>query len=299
MTYDNDSKGISYSAGFFVLIAFTIAGFFAYGLLSAAIWPALTGRPATEMIKDITLPEYNQAAKLLQALYAVVGFLIPTIATAALLNRRPFRFLGFSPHVSARQTGFIFLLIAAAIFAGEALTHLNYRIPIPADWKIKFDELEASYNRQTEAIMALKNMSDYITALLVMGFLPALCEETFFRGGLQNLLARSTRKPLLAILLASIIFSLVHFSFYGFLFRLLLGFVLGWIYQYSGKLWLSVLGHFLNNALVITLFYIQVRNNQPIQDITDGSQASFWGWALVPLLIFFMMQFKKTGSDAQ
>lgn len=297
--YDNDSKGISYSAGFFMLIAFTIAGFFAYGLLSAALWPLLTGTPATVMVKEISNPAYSQAARILQTTYAFVGFFLPTLVTASLLSRRPFRLLGFSSRVSARQTGWVFLLIAAAIFAGEALTHLNYHLPIPAEWKVKFDQLEKEYNQQTEAIMALKSLGDYSIALVVMGFLPALCEETFFRGGLQNLLFRSTRKPWLAIGITSIIFSLVHFSFYGFLFRVLLGFVLGWIYHYSGRLWLSILGHFLNNALVITLFYVQVQNGKPIQDITDGTQASFWGWALVPLLVFFLAQFRKSGNEVQ
>jgi len=43
----------------------------------------------------------------------------------------------------------------------------------------------------------------------------------------------------------SIIFSIIHLSFYGFLVRFALGIVLGFIFYYSGSLWLSILFHFL------------------------------------------------------
>src|SRR5437762_10427942 len=128
-------------------------------------------------------------------------------------------------------------------------------IPITESLKLKFTKMEADYNKQVEAIIGLNNAGEYILALIIMAFLPALCEETLFRGGLQNFLTRSTRNPWLSILIVSILFSAVHFSFYGFLPRVFLGIVLGLIYYYTGSLWLSILAHFANNAIAVSQFY--------------------------------------------
>jgi membrane protease YdiL (CAAX protease family) len=294
MMYDKDSKGISYSAVFFMLIAFTIAGFFVYGVISAGLWPLLTGQPPQEMAKELSNPTYSNTAKFLQSLYAIICFFMPPLLTASLLNKRPFRLLGFSKQVGGRQIALVFFILASALFVGDALSWVNYQLPIPADWKIKFDQLEADYTKQTQAIMSLKSTGDYVVALVVMGFLPALCEETLFRGGLQNFLYRSSGNPWLAIIVASVIFSAVHFSFYGFLFRLLLGFVLGWVYHYSGKLWLSILGHFLNNALVITIFFVYMQEDKQLP-----TSNSFWGLALLPVLISTLLIFKRISFNTK
>ena len=43
----------------------------------------------------------------------------------------------------------------------------------------------------------MDNFSDYLIAMIMVAFLPALFEETLFRGGLQNLLSRWFKKPIL------------------------------------------------------------------------------------------------------
>jgi membrane protease YdiL (CAAX protease family) len=222
-----------------------------------------------------------------------VGFFIPAVVVAWLLNRQPMKLLGFSSRITAKQAGLVCLITAAALFVGGALGYLNYQIPIPTDWKIRFDKMEAEYKQRAQAILELKNSGDYILALGIMGFLPALCEETLFRGGLQNFLSRSARSPWLAIIVVSIIFSLAHFSWYGFLFRLTLGIVLGCLYHYSGKLWLSILAHFLNNAVVITAYYIYIRQGKPIGEVMGETTSSYWGLLALPVLIGLLLVYKR------
>jgi membrane protease YdiL (CAAX protease family) len=291
--YDKDSKGISYSAGFFMLIAFTIAGFFLYAVISAPLWNILTGQPSQEIQKGLVDPANSDAGKVMQSLYAIIGFFLPAVFTASLLNKKPFNLLGFSKTINPRQIGLVVLIVTSALFVGGALTYLNYQIPVSAGWKIRFDKMEADYNQQVQAIIRLRNISDYIVAMIVMGFLPAFCEETLFRGGLQNFLFRSTKSPWLAIIVVSIIFSAVHFSFYGFLFRFLLSFVLGWIYHYSGKIWLNIFAHFLNNATVITIYYMSIRQGRPLNDVPDETALSYWGFLALPVLIGFLLLFKR------
>jgi membrane protease YdiL (CAAX protease family) len=147
--------------------------------------------------------------------------------------------------------------------------------------------------------MQMKNASDYVLALIVMGFVPAFCEETLFRGGLQNFLTRSTRSPVLAIVIVSAIFSAAHFSFYGFLFRFFLGAVLGLIYYYSGRLWLSILAHFINNAVVVTVYYVNTRQGKQLTDAANDPTTSYWGLLALPVLIVLFMAFKRLSYGSE
>ena len=121
----------------------------------------------------------------------------------------------------------------------------------------------------------------------------ALCEENLFRGGLQNFLTRSTKLPLLSIIIVSLVFSAVHFSWYGFLSRFFLGFILGFIYHYSGKIWLNIIAHFLNNALAITALYIYKMQGKPLDKALTENGGTWWGILALPVIIGFLLFFKR------
>lgn len=296
--YDSNSKGISYSAGFFMLIGFAIAGMIMAGLISIPVWSAMTGQKFSAFEKGMTNPTYSNAYQVAQSIAAIFGYLVPAILTAWLLNRKPMKLLGFSPDVKPSQAGLTILIIFISLFISTSLAYFNQAIPIPADWKISFDKMEADYNLQVEAIVSLKSTSDYIIALIVMAFLPAVCEETLFRGGLQNFLTRSTKKYWLSVIVVSLIFSAAHFSYYGFLSRFFLGIVLGLIFQYSGKLWLSILAHFLNNALALTVMYFYIQEGKSITEAAKETNNNWWGIFILPLLIGLFVYFKKTSASS-
>lgn len=291
---DNDSRGISYTAGFFILVAFAVAGLVFASLIGAQVWQQMTGKGLDAMEKGMSDPANSDVMKIIQAITAIVGFFVPTIVTAILLNRRPLRLLGFSAkEISISQVVVVLLLIGASLMVATSLSYLTNSTPIPAEWKIRFEKMEDEYNSQVSAIISLKNNKEYILALIIMAFLPALCEETLFRGGLQNFLTRGTKNPWFSIIVVSILFSLAHFSFYGFLSRFFLGIVLGAIFHYSGKLWLSIVAHFINNALAVTVLYIYTQQGKSMQDAMKQDAASFWGIVAVPAVIGLFYLFKN------
>ena len=298
--YDNESKGISYLAGFFMLIAFAVAGLVLASTIGAQVWLQFTGKSFTEMERGMTDPANSDVMKIIQSLTAVIGFLVPTIVTAALLNRKPFKLIGFSSSgIKISQVGLAVLLIGASLLVATSLSYFTNQFPLSPGWKIKFDRMEDEYNRQVSAIISLKTGWDYFIALVVMAFLPALCEETLFRGGLQNFLTRGTHRPWLSIVIVSILFSLAHFSFYGFLSRFFLGLVLGALFYYSGKLWLSILAHFINNALAITLLYVSIQQGKPIQEAIKHDATSFWGIVAVPVVVVLFVAFKRSSANSR
>jgi membrane protease YdiL (CAAX protease family) len=63
------------------------------------------------------------------------------------------------------------------------------------------------------------------------------------------------RSPHWGIWVTAIVFSAIHVQFYGFLPRLFLGALFGYLYHYTGSLFYPILGHILNNALTLLLVY--------------------------------------------
>jgi membrane protease YdiL (CAAX protease family) len=295
--YDNNSKGISYTAGFFMLIAFAVAGIVIATIISIPVWTSMTGLGLKEMEKGMNDPANSNAIKVIQSITFVIGFMLPAIFTAYLLNRKPMDLLGFTRKINWKQIGIVCAIMITAMFVSAFLSYVNELIPISQSLKLKFDRMESDYNSQVEVIIGLNSFGEYILALIIMAFLPALCEEALFRGGLQNFLTRSTKKPWLSIIIVSILFSAAHFSFYGFLSRLFLGVVLGLLYQYSGRIWLNIIAHFFNNALAVTMIYVLKTQGKSLkQAIGENGDATWWGIFLLPAVIALFIVFRKIAA---
>ncbi len=92
--------------------------------------------------------------------------------------------------------------------------------------------------------------------ILMIAIIPAIGEELLFRGALQQLVQEWTKKPHLAIWLTAALFSFFHFQFYGFLPRMFLGAMFGYLFYWSGSLWYPIIGHFMNNGFQVVGYYV-------------------------------------------
>ncbi|HVT85903.1 MAG TPA: CPBP family intramembrane glutamic endopeptidase [Chitinophagaceae bacterium] len=289
--YDSNSKGISYTAGFFILIGFVIAGILLAGVISIPVWTSMTGTSFEKISTEMDNPAYANAFKVIQIITAMVGFFFPAVLTAFLLNRKPMKLIGFAGTPKGMQLFLVLLIVFFGLLVSTGLSYLNSHFPIPTNWRISFDKMENDYNSGVESIISLKSFSDFLIALFILAVLPAVCEETLFRGGLQNFLTRSTKMPWLSVIIVSILFSLAHWSYYGFLSRLFLGIMLGLLYQYSGKIWLNIFGHFLNNGIAITVLYVSTLNGKSMKDAMNENSDNFWGILALPIVIALFVWF--------
>ena len=73
--YDSDSKGISFTAGFFMLIAFTFACIVLASFISIPIWTNMTGKSILDMKDSMTDPANSNAVRVIQTVTAIIGFL--------------------------------------------------------------------------------------------------------------------------------------------------------------------------------------------------------------------------------
>ena len=130
--------------------------------------------------------------------------------------------------------------------------------------------------------------------------MPAICEEFIFRGAVQRVIFRLKSNPHVAIWLSAFIFSAIHFQFYGFLPRLLLGAAFGYIYFWTGSIWYAVFAHFLNNAYaVVVAFYLQA-NNKSISG-ADDMNLPWYGYVISAILtlVLFLQISNKSKVESQ
>jgi len=294
--YDSNSKGISYTAGFFILIGFVVAALLLAGLISIPIWTSMTGTSFEKMTDSMDNPAYADAYKVIQCVTAIIGFFLPAFLTAFLLNRKPMKVLGYAGQPKLGQILLVFAIMFLGLWVSSGLSYFNSHLPISPALKHKFDTMESDYNSGVESIISLNSFSEYLFALFILALLPAICEETLFRGGLQNFLTRSTKMPWLSIIIVSILFSLAHWSYYGFLSRFFLGIILGLLYQYSGKIWLNILGHFLNNAIAITALYYFTQQGKSLKDAINDNTESFWGIFALPVVIALLVWYYQVSK---
>ncbi|MDR1739652.1 MAG: CPBP family intramembrane metalloprotease, partial [Bacteroidales bacterium] len=155
-----------------------------------------------------------------------------------------------------------------------------------------FRTMEQAAEQVTNILLSQNTISGISLNLLIIAVLPAVSEELFFRGVILRLLSEwwskkrktaaaptaaavpatadetvaitSTNSAMtgkqhtlglhLAVWVSAIIFSAIHFQFFGFVPRVLLGVLLGYAYIYSGSLLVPIGIHFINNASAVLLY---------------------------------------------
>jgi membrane protease YdiL (CAAX protease family) len=117
-------------------------------------------------------------------------------------------------------------------------------------------ELEESAESALKLMFADRSAVTLVFNLFVIALLTGLAEELFFRGCLQQIIQQIVTNSHVAVWVTAIIFSVLHFQFYGFVPRVLLGVVLGYVFVWSGSIWAPVVLHTIHNALNVILIYI-------------------------------------------
>ncbi|HEY0656172.1 MAG TPA: CPBP family intramembrane glutamic endopeptidase [Chryseosolibacter sp.] len=115
--------------------------------------------------------------------------------------------------------------------------------------------LEDEAERTTEYLTTFASNWEVLIAIFVIAILPGIGEELVFRGLIQNELFKATKNIHVSIWFAAFLFSAIHFQFFGFVPRLLLGALFGYIYYWSGNLSLAILAHFVNNGVSVLAIY--------------------------------------------
>ena len=217
--------------------------------------------------------------KLGQGISSALMFIAPPLILYAFTRNQPMREIGFRKPNSA----WMLLIGVALMFVSLPLTNLL------TDWNEKmnfgsaFESLEAMLKQMedaagdlTERMLQVDTVWGLLVNLLVIALIPAIGEELTFRGMLQQALHRGCKNAHVAVFLSAFIFSFIHFQFYGFLPRLFLGLILGYLFYYSGSLWTSILMHFVNNGAAVVVAYLEHKGLTDVDYEHFGATSNVW-----------------------
>ena len=269
------------------------AGFIIGALIGVFAWSAMTGTGFSTLATEITNPKYANAARTFQLIAVFFMFFLPSVITARLMGPRPFHRLGYQGSFSLSQILLTIIIMVACMPLVGALSELTQAIPLPKVTAAYFRHAEDKYNSQAEALAIIRSPSELIFSLFIMALIPALFEETLFRGGLQKILAQWFKHPMVAIIVTSFIFSLMHFSYYGFLGRMALGMVLGLLFHYSGSIWPGVIAHFANNAVVVFYMYYLTIHGKSVKAAMHDSTSLWWMLPSAAVVVALLLVFRN------
>ena len=186
-------------------------------------------------------------------------FIIPPVLIGYFFENNSWSFL------KATQTGslsiyiIVFLLMFVSLPLINYLVDINQMMKLPAflegleDW-MKSAEEQAS--KLTDAFLKGKSFGNFLLNIFMIGILPSVGEEFMFRGVLQKLLGNWFKNIHVAILITGFLFGAMHMQFYGLLPRMVLGIIFGYLFYWSGSIWLPVFAHFVNNSGAIIISYL-------------------------------------------
>lgn len=293
------SKGFSGWSQLWMFIALFFGAMVFSGIASIIIWKLMVHGNMSNMEKDMFKPQNLNATLILQCVSTFLLFFVPTLVFAKICYTNSLGFLGFKGNANWKQLLIVVLLVAVSLPLIGALANLNKMIPLPKHLRASMDAAEKAYNDQVMIMAQIKSWGQYFVSLFVIAFLPAVFEETLFRGGLQQLLTRWIKIPWLAILITSLLFSAIHFSWYGFFARAALGAVLGLVFYYGQNIWLNISLHFLNNAFVVTTMFVLFKQGKPVNMDDDGSNMPLWIGAIGLILVIELIRWFKKVSPPE
>lgn len=249
-----------------------------------------------EMQTILLSPEHAMMAQLANALASIIAFGAPSIAIAFFANGYWLRNMGFNPIGKMEQVGLVILLALAGLFLSGALGDLTEKIPLPTQLASWAKGMEDQYKKALLAMTQMKSLVDLFFALVTVAFIPSIVEELFFRASLQKILMDWFGKPYWAIVVTAIVFSAIHFSYYGFLSRMSLGIVLGCIYYFTKTIWMPMLMHFINNAIGVTTLYFVRADPQKVEAVVNGNLTYYWVFIAIIVVYLLLKKLKEYGA---
>lgn len=195
--------------------------------------------------------------RIIQVLNQVVGFMMPAVVYAILVKEKPFNFLGFNKMPAWSLLGIV-AMFTIIPFLGT-VTDWNDSIVFPESMRAIEEQMRATQQKSEEIIEMFISQGSLFSSLLIIAALAAVSEELLFRSVIQRWLMKLFKNVHVAIIVTAIVFSAFHMDFFGFFPRFILGLMLGYMFWMTGSIFPSMLMHFVNNATIVMLHYLNTR----------------------------------------
>ncbi|GHT63444.1 hypothetical protein FACS189451_10180 [Bacteroidia bacterium] len=287
-------KGVFKDSGgvvqFILFIGIVIVGAVA-GSMAAAVFIAFKTGFNIEIINEILahLADYPVYMREIQFLTQLGAFIFPALLIAYLFSENYKEYLYLDTPFNGSTVFWTILSMIFVLPFLNLIAHLNQQMVLP-DFLKGVEEymksMEETNTQLIESMLRAESIGAIIFNILIVAVFAAIGEEFLFRGALQRIFGQMIRNKHVIIWSAAFLFSFIHFQFYGFVPRLLLGAYFGYLLDYTKNLWIPILAHFTNNFLGVVIFTIYQDDSQQVEAIDALGYGSTWWLSVLSLVLF-------------
>lgn len=248
------------------------------------------------MTGNFDVPNGRMAMLFVQGIGSGIGFWVASWIITRYIDKADLDWDVQRSRLNAKNLGIALGITLGAMFFNGLLVYWNAQLVLPEslsgleNW---MKEMETQLLEVTKFLTDFQTIPELVTGILVIGVLAGIGEEMFFRGVVQPKIKLYTNSGHWGIWLTAIIFSAIHIQFYGFLPRVFLGALFGYLYLYSGSLLYPIIAHIFNNSLTVIVIYM---SNQGVVDFDlESTDAVSYPAAITGLLVLMVgfFYFKK------
>jgi len=249
-------------AKFLMLLAIAFLSFIVVTLIgSLALIPFLSDDGIGSILSGFDFSDEKglNILKYMQTISHFGLFIIPSLIFAWLVGGNIVKYFGLNKRINILYFLLSVLLIINAVPLINYFIEINSRLTLPdsmsniEEWMKRTEE---SAMEVTERFLSVSTIGGLMFNIFMIAIIPAIGEELVFRGIVLRLFNQWSKNIHIAVWVSAILFSAMHLQFYGFLPRLFLGAILGYMFVWSGNIWIPIFAHFANNAMAIISYYL-------------------------------------------
>jgi uncharacterized protein len=251
------------------------------------------------MLTQFERPEIISINKFLLVFQHLGLFVIPPWVFAQFVSDRPGIFLGIKPVANKAHWVLGITAMFLALLPINAMVELNQSIQLPealSGLEQMMQRAEQQAELLTKALLSDTDVNGLLLNIFIVAVIPAVGEELLFRGAIQKILTRWSGNLHWGIWISAALFSALHFQFYGFLPRMMLGALFGYMLIWSGSIWLPIAAHFINNASAAVLHFLVVRGtiSEEAEELGAGQEQMVYAIISLALLVVVIMVWRKS-----
>lgn len=236
--------------------------FLFFNLLMAGLLLLSFGEEVYSVISsssDSVATEHLNLVRFLQIILSIGIFGVPPLVYMIVSRQRDWSFFKLNKIPPLRLVSLTMLIMALAAPVIIWALDVNQNMSFPSalrEIENYLRDLEDKNEQMLKTLLIMNSRFDFMVNFLMIAIVPALAEELLFRGSLQQMLHKALGDVHIAIFITGMFFSFIHFQFYGFFPRMLLGILFGYLFYWSGSLWVPIFAHFLNNGVQVVMLYL-------------------------------------------
>lgn len=264
-----NSKERGYLSSLLILFGFISIGFVLASLIQAGI---LTWATVRNLEGNFDLETFSRGMSgltdspsgwwmlvILQGLSSMILFIFTALAYWYWIEQKSIRDFSSQPVPVPAIFIFVFVLQIAFLPFNSYLASMNEYFPLPhrlSRLESVLKEMERSAQQITEFLAKTDTLPQLFMNILVIGVIAGIGEELIFRGIILRKMLKKLNNVHQAVWYSAILFSAIHFQFYGFLPRVMLGALFGYLYVWTGNIRIPIAAHIFNNTLAVILFHL-------------------------------------------